>query len=377
MTANAGMTSNAETAAVAGNVEVPPARANGTGAPVALRDLSRSFGAVRALDGLSLDIAPGELVALLGPSGCGKTTALRILAGFESADSGSVTVDGRDISGIPAARRDMGMVFQSYSLFPNMSARDNVGFGLRMRKHGAADRRRRAGELLEMVDLTDQARKYPHQMSGGQQQRVALARALAIEPRVLLLDEPLSALDAKVRLQLREQIRSLQQRLGTTTLFVTHDQEEALSMADRVGVMKEGRLEQVAVPSQLYAEPATAFVAEFVGTMNRIPGRLQGQSQVSALGAVVPTHGDLAAELSEDVDVLVRPEGLHLAVQPGGNGIVTDRTFLGSVTRVSVRLSGDVTVKVDQPSTDAAGLPPGTSVQVSLPPAPVLVAERR
>ncbi len=332
---------------------------------------------MRALDGLSLEIAPGEFVALLGPSGCGKTTALRILAGFETADAGSVTVDGQDISPVPAARRDMGMVFQSYSLFPNMSALDNVGFGLRMRKLRAAGRNQRAGELLDMVGLTDQAKKYPHQMSGGQQQRVALARALAIEPRVLLLDEPLSALDAKVRLQLREQIRSLQRRLGTTTLFVTHDQEEALSMADRVGVMKEGRLEQVAVPGELYAQPATAFVAEFVGTMNRVPGQLHGQDQVSALGAVVPVDAVMAAGLSGEVDVLVRPESLHIVIQPAGNGIVTDLTFLGSVTRVSVRLSGDVTVKVDRPTSEAVAMPPGASVQVSLPVAPVLVTGRR
>ena len=214
---------------------------------------SRSFGATRALDGLTLNIAPGELVALLGPSGCGKTTALRILAGFETADTGSVPSTARTSPAVPAARRDMGMVFQSYSLFPNMTALDNVGFGLRMRQ-GAADRasaRRR--ELLDMVGLAAQAGQYPHQLSGGQQQRVALARALAIEPRVLLLDEPLSALDAKVRLQLREQIRAVQQRLGTTTLFVTHDQEEALSMADRVGVMRQGRLEQIAAPYELYA----------------------------------------------------------------------------------------------------------------------------
>jgi putative spermidine/putrescine transport system ATP-binding protein len=370
------MTANtaAGTEAGGGVVHAAP---NGAGAPVAFQDISRSFGAVRALDGLSLDIAPGELVALLGPSGCGKTTALRILAGFEAADSGSVTVDGKDVSRIPAAKRDMGMVFQSYSLFPNMTALDNVGFGLRMRKQRGTDRNRRASELLDMVGLTDQAKKYPHQMSGGQQQRVALARALAIEPRVLLLDEPLSALDAKVRLQLREQIRSLQQRLGTTTVFVTHDQEEALSMADRVGVMRDGRLEQVAVPSHLYAEPATAFVAEFVGTMNRIPGELQGQDEVRALGAVVPVHGETATGLSGDVDVLVRPEALSLTVQPGGNGIVTLQAFLGSVTRVSVRLSGDVTVKVDQPSTEAAAMQPGASVHVSLPGTPVLVAERR
>jgi putative spermidine/putrescine transport system ATP-binding protein len=346
------------------------------GATVHLQDLSRAFGATRALDGLNLEIAPGELVALLGPSGCGKTTALRILAGFERADSGSVTVDGRDISPIPAAKRDMGMVFQSYSLFPNMSALDNVGFGLRMRKLPAGERKRKAGELLDMVGLAPQAGQYPHQLSGGQQQRVALARALAIEPRVLLLDEPLSALDAKVRLQLREQIRSIQQRLGTTTLFVTHDQEEALSMADRVGVMNQGRLEQIAVPSELYDSPATAFVAEFVGTMNRLPGELQGQAEVTALGQTVPVQEGAADGLVGDVDVLVRPEGLRVVAEPSGNGIVTDRTFLGSLTRVSVRLSGDLLVKIDKQSTEAADMLPGTSVSVTLPAAAVLVAAR-
>jgi len=349
-----------------------------TGAPVVLQALSRSFGAVRALDGLSLDIAPGELVALLGPSGCGKTTALRIVAGFEFADSGSVTVDGKDISPIPPAKRDMGMVFQSYSLFPNMTALDNVGFGLRMRKHSGANRNKRAAELLEMVGLSPQARQYPHQLSGGQQQRVALARALAIEPRVLLLDEPLSALDAKVRLQLREQIRTLQQRLGTTTLFVTHDQEEALSMADRVGVMKDGKLEQIATPSELYDQPATAFVAEFVGTMNRIPGTYNGTDEVTVLGSVVPVHGEHAMVPTGEVDVLVRPEGLTVDVVPGGNGIVTNRTFLGSFTRLSVLLSGDIAVKVDKTSSAAADLVPGTSVQIGIPGRePVLVAERK
>ena len=350
------------------------------GAPLIMQDLARSFGSVRALDGLSLDIAPGEFVALLGPSGCGKTTALRIVAGFETADSGLVTVDGKDVSPAPAAKRDMGMVFQSYSLFPNMSALDNVGFGLRMRRMRSGERNRRAGELLEMVGLTGHAKHYPHQLSGGQQQRIALARALAIEPRVLLLDEPLSALDAKVRLQLREQIRLLQRRLGITTLFVTHDQEEALSMADRVGVMRDGKLEQVAVPSELYAHPATAFVAEFVGTMNRIPAGLLAVGQVRAMGATmgaaIPGRPGAAAGLSDDADFLVRPEELRIAAVPGGNGIVIDRTFLGSVTRISVRLSGDVTVKIDRPSTEAAEMPPGTSVEVSLAGTPVLIAER-
>ncbi len=349
----------------------------GHGTSVVLDNLSRSFGATRALDGLSIEIAPGELVALLGPSGCGKTTALRILAGFETADTGSVLVDGKNVSAVPAAKRDMGMVFQSYSLFPNMTALDNVGFGLRMRKMGTPSRRQRAGELLEMVGLAPQARQYPHQLSGGQQQRVALARALAIEPRVLLLDEPLSALDAKVRLQLREQIRTLQQRLGTTTLFVTHDQEEALSMADRVGVMRQGKLEQIAAPDELYDHPATVFVAEFVGVMNRIPAELQADGTVTVLGGTVPVQGDSARDLGDGpVDVLVRPEGLIMAVIENGNGIVTTRTFLGSVTRVAVLLSGDVTVQVDKPSTEAAALAPGTSVSVTLPPEPVLVTPR-
>jgi putative spermidine/putrescine transport system ATP-binding protein len=364
------MTTNTAASATAGLD-----RTASEGAPVSIQALSRSFGAVHALDSLSLDIAPGELVALLGPSGCGKTTALRIVAGFETADSGTVIVDGKDVAAIPAARRDMGMVFQSYSLFPNMTALENVGFGLRMRKLNTAARMKKATELLDMVGLSPQARQYPHQLSGGQQQRVALARALAIEPRVLLLDEPLSALDAKVRLQLREQIRTLQQRTGTTTLFVTHDQEEALSMADRVGVMREGRLEQVAVPSELYSRPATVFVAEFVGTMNRIPGDYDGVDKVNVLGAAAPVAGDRPADLTGPVDVLVRPEGLRVEEVSGGNGIVTGLTFLGSLTRVTVLLSGDVQVKVDKPSTAAASLVPGTSVQVRVAAGePVLVA---
>jgi len=265
----AGNETTADTATAAGTAWAGNAAGAREGTSVSLRNLTRAFGATRALDEMSLDIAPGELVALLGPSGCGKTTALRIVAGFEFADYGEVLIDGKDVSNVPAARRDMGMVFQSYSLFPNMNALDNVAFGLRMRKVAGAARRKRAAELLDLVGLSAQARQYPHQLSGGQQQRVALARALAVEPRVLLLDEPLSALDAQVRLRLREQIRTLQQRLGTTTLFVTHDQEEALSMSDRVGVMRAGKLEQVATPDELYTRPATAFVAEFGG----VPGR--------------------------------------------------------------------------------------------------------
>jgi putative spermidine/putrescine transport system ATP-binding protein len=353
--------------------------ADHSGATVELTGLRRRFGATQALDGFTLTLQPGELVALLGPSGCGKTTALRVLAGFETIDSGRIIVDGVDQSRIPAQRRDMGMVFQSYSLFPNMTALDNVAFGLRMRKVPSQDRRTRALEQLELVGLAAEADKYPHQMSGGQQQRVALARALAIEPRVLLLDEPLSALDAKVRVQLREQIRVLQTRLKITTLFVTHDQEEALSMADRVCVMRSGRIEQVDTPANLYATPSTAFVAEFVGTMNRIPGVID-HGRVSLLG----TTADIRTVAGEEVDtrptgmpvdVLVRPEGLGLTPAANGRGLVMTTTFLGSVTRLGVLLDEDVMVYVDQPNS-AVQVPVGTAAEVTLTERAVMVSDR-
>ena len=348
--------------------------ATGPGVGVEMRGLRRRFGATQALDGLDLTVNPGELVALLGPSGCGKTTALRVLAGFESVDSGEVTVDGRDVTRIPAQRRDMGMVFQSYSLFPNLTAQDNVAFGLRMRKRPGPVRKDKSAELLDMVGLSQHAKHFPHQLSGGQQQRVALARALAIEPQVLLLDEPLSALDAKVRLQLREQIRSLQTRLGITTLCVTHDQEEALSMADRVGVMNHGRLEQIATPAELYAAPATAFVAEFVGTMNRIPGVLNGD-RVHVLGRTVGIRGSYDKDGPRQVDTLIRPEGLRLQRSEHGPGIVTTKTFLGSLTRVSVLLDTGLTVRVDQSSAEASALLGGDAVTVEVADEQVLVTE--
>jgi putative spermidine/putrescine transport system ATP-binding protein len=356
-----------------------------TGASVDLLGLRRRFGATQALDGFTLTLEPGELVALLGPSGCGKTTALRVLAGFETVDSGSVLVDGVDQARIPPQRRDMGMVFQSYSLFPNMTAQDNVAFGLRMRKVGSQERRARALEQLELVGLASEAAKYPHQMSGGQQQRVALARALAIEPRVLLLDEPLSALDAKVRVQLREQIRVLQTRLKITTLFVTHDQEEALSMADRVCVMRAGRIEQVDTPSTLYSAPATPFVAEFVGTMNRIPGAITDDGRVGLLGSVVdirttvlgtgPGGGGGGYPSGTPVDVLVRPEGLAVTPSPQGRGIVMTTTFLGSITRLGVLLDEDVMVYADL-SNAVVAVPTGSAVEVTLTERSVMVADR-
>jgi putative spermidine/putrescine transport system ATP-binding protein len=339
-----------------------PGSAAAGGAPVHLQDLSRAFGATRALDGLTLQIAPGELVALLGPSGCGKTTALRILAGFETADSGSVTVDGRDVSAIPAAKRDMGMVFQSYSLFPNMSALDNVGFGLRMRKLGGAERKRKAGELLDMVGLAPQAGQYPHQLSGGQQQRVALARALAIEPRVLLLDEPLSALDAKVRVQLREEIRRIQLEVGTTTLFVTHDQEEALAIADRVGVMRSGNLEQLAAPRELYARPATAFVADFVGLTNRLAATVEA-GRAHVLGASVPLLPGSAP--SGASTILIRPEALAVTEDPNGTATVVTSSFLGSLGRVTARTDGGETVIAQIDNAAVTGFSPGDRVTIT------------
>jgi len=385
-----------------------------------LRELNRAYGDVRALDGLSLEIAPGELVALLGPSGCGKTTALRVLAGFETPDSGVVEVGGLDLTDVPASKRDMGMVFQAYSLFPNMTALDNVAFGPRLRGVDARARKARARELLELVGLAGLEKRWPHEMSGGQQQRVALARALAIEPRVLLLDEPLSALDAKVRASLRDEIRSLQLRLGITTLFVTHDQDEALSMADRVGVMRGGRLEQIAPPEQVYAWPSTPFVAAFVGTVNRVPGRIVADAVVEVLGqrlpvvsvgdgagqsdgagggagtAAVPGESASLPAVGTAVDVLVRPEAVLLTGRPAGNdgtpgavgaagwpGMIRVRTFRGAMTRLQIELEGTpgpaspggTLVRADLATPDVGAFAIDSPVTLRLADRPVLVTE--
>jgi putative spermidine/putrescine transport system ATP-binding protein len=352
----------------------PPGRT--AGATVEFRGLRRAFGTTVALDGLDLTAHPGELLALLGPSGCGKTTALRVLAGFEQPDAGDVLVDGRDITAVSAHRRGTGMVFQSYSLFPHLTALENTAFGLRMRGTGRAERQRRAAELLDLVGLSHLADRFPHQMSGGQQQRVALARALALRPRVLLLDEPLSALDAKVRLSLREEIRRLQLDLGITTLFVTHDQEEALSMADRVAVLRSGRVEQVAEPGELYARPATAFVAEFVGTMSRVPAeRTSSAGTVDVLGMRLPVSGELPA--AGELDALVRPEAVALTADPHGPATVVAAAFLGATTRLTVRLPEGTEVKADLPTEAAAALPIGSRAALALPERPVLVDNRR
>src|SRR6266581_4069716 len=287
-----------------------------TSVEVRLDQLRRVFAGVVALDELSLTLAPGELVALLGPSGCGKTTALRLVAGLDEVTSGRVLFGGTDVTTLGANRRDVGMVFQAYSLFPHMTAMQNVAFGLRMRHVDEAERRQRAGEMLELVGLSGFADRYAHQLSGGQQQRVALARALAIQPQVLLLDEPLSALDAKVRAQLRDEIRRIQLEVGTTTLFVTHDQEEALAIADRVGVMNKGRLEQLAPPTEVYSRPATSFVAEFVGLTNRLAGTVSG-SAVTVRGRELPLV-DLSTPPGPAI-ALVRPEAVTLASESTGD----------------------------------------------------------
>ncbi|MFD1146895.1 ABC transporter ATP-binding protein [Saccharothrix hoggarensis] len=339
-----------------------------------LDGLRKSFGGQTALAGLDLELAEGELVSLLGPSGCGKTTALRIVAGFETADAGSVRVSGRDLTGVPANKRDMGMVFQAYSLFPNLTASQNVAFGLRLRK--APDRAARVADLLELVGLAHLGKRYPHQLSGGQQQRVALARALAIRPRVLLLDEPLSALDAKVRVALRDEIRRIQTELGMTTLFVTHDQEEALAVSDRVGVMSEGRLEQLDTPAVVYREPASAFVAQFVGVTNAVHGTAEaGGVRLGAYRLAT----DAAAGLSGDVKVIVRPEDIGIVPHTGRPdgalvGTVLTQSFLGPVTRLSVRLDGgDQLVRVDQPSGRVGDFPPGTAVALDFAAGRVMV----
>lgn len=341
----------------------------GQGVAVTLFELRRSYGSIHALDGLNLDIAPGEFVALLGPSGCGKTTALRVLAGLEDADSGRVEVGGRDITRVPTSARDMGMVFQAYSLFPHMTARQNVEFGLRLRRIPVARRRARASEMLDLVELTDHADRYAHQLSGGQQQRVALARALAIEPQVLLLDEPLSALDAKVRVQLRDEIRRIQLEVGTTTLFVTHDQEEALAVADRVGVMRSGNLEQLASPHDLYARPATPFVADFVGLTNRLRAIVEGE-RASLLGTSVPL---LPGSVQRgDALVLIRPESIEVTADPAGRATVLSASFLGSTGSLhAVTDSGErVMAQIDNDA--VATFSPGDPVTLAPRPNPAL-----
>jgi putative spermidine/putrescine transport system ATP-binding protein len=352
-------------------VTTPATTTQDSGREVRLEDLRRTYGDVHALDGLSLAVAPGRMLVLLGPSGCGKTTALRALAGLEEVDGGRVLVGGRDLTGVPASRRDMGMVFQAYSLFPHLTALENVAFGLRMRRVGASERRRRAGEALELVGLSGLAERFAGEMSGGQQQRVALARALAIRPSVLLLDEPLSALDARVRTQLREEIRRIQLEVGTTAVFVTHDQEEALAVADEVGVMSAGRLEQLAAPQEVYDRPATPFVAGFVGLTSRVPATVRDGRASTAGGEVPLLPGSVDAG---SVDVLVRPEAVIVSrddLADGAAGRVVHTSFLGALARVTLATdAGELLAQL--PASAATGLGLGTPVTWSLATTPAL-----
>jgi putative spermidine/putrescine transport system ATP-binding protein len=324
---------------------------------IELRDTSRAFGAVVALDHVSLSVAPGEFFALLGPSGSGKTTCLRLVAGFDHPDEGRILLEGTDVTDVPPYERNVNTVFQDYALFPHMSVAENVAYGLRVRRIGAAERRRRAIEMLELVRLGEFADRRPNQLSGGQKQRVALARALINQPKVLLLDEPLGALDLKLREEMQGELKGLQQRLGITFVFVTHDQGEALSMADRVAVFSQGRIEQLDTPRDLYARPRTAFVASFVGSANVVAGalaeRLTGRRRPFAIRPELIEMGPVDAAL---------PDGSAHA-----EGTLEDVLYHGASSRCHVRIDADTVLAVAR--AESAGSPalpsPGTRVRLA------------
>ncbi len=310
-------------------------------ARLALRGVCKRFGSFEALRNVSLDVEPGEFVCLLGPSGSGKTTLLRVIAGFERQDAGAILANGKDIAHAPPAERDFGIVFQSYALFPNLSVADNVGFGLVNQRWRRADIRDRVTELLLLVGLSRHRDKFPSQISGGEQQRVALARALAHAPSLLLLDEPLSALDARVRLQLREELKALQQRLGVTTVMVTHDQNEALSLADRLVVLDGGEIQQVGTPAEVYARPGSVFVADFVGAMNLLPAVVQPGGLAAVGGLRLAVAEPTSHLIGRHVVLGVRPEAIRLAASPNDANAFSARIhslgFHGSFQRAVLR----------------------------------------
>ena len=301
--------------------------------------LTKVFGTFTALKDISLEIYEGEFVCFLGPSGCGKTTLLRAIAGLDIQTEGKVEQAGKDISPLPPSERDFGIVFQSYALFPNMTVAKNIAYGLENRKVSKDEIRKRVDELLELVGLPEQGRKYPAQLSGGQQQRIALARAIATSPGLLLLDEPLSALDAKVRARLRHEVKDLQRKLGVTTVMVTHDQEEALTMADRIVVMNQGVIEQVGSPMEVYREPVTSFVADFIGTMNFVPGQMISKDRVRLGDVEVSCDAD-GIDAGADVTVAIRPEDVILRDTEEGENAWRARVgameFLGSFVRADL-----------------------------------------
>ena len=344
---------------------------------LSLTGVTKRFGKFAALSSIALTVERGRLMTFLGPSGCGKTTLLRIIAGLETQDEGSIVQGGRDISRLPATQRDYGIVFQSYALFPNLTIFANVAYGLVNRRKGQEEIRRRVGELLKLVGLADAGSKYPGQLSGGQQQRIALARALATAPGLLLLDEPLSALDAIERVRLRGEIRALQQRLGVTTIMVTHDQEEALSMADRIVVMNQGRIEQVGTPQQIYRDPASAFVADFVGKVNVLSAVAEGAGRFRIGNLVVNgAIGSEAVAAGTRVKLYLRPEDVLIdgALQGQGNaaaGTVAKVEFLGAFCLVTVTLADaggqPLVVNLSRHSSDEMNLVVGAPLQVGLP----------
>ena len=302
-------------------------------------EVRKTFGQVTALDSFDLELKQGELVTLLGPSGCGKTTALRIAAGFEQPNSGSVFVKDKDVTALPAHTRNMGMVFQNYSLFPHMSVAENVGFGLRVRGVDAAERDMLVRKAVGRVQLSGLEGRYPHQLSGGQQQRVALARALVFQPEVLLLDEPLSALDAKVRVELRDEIRTLQRDAGIGAIFVTHDQDEALNISDRVCVMKDGQIQQIGSPRDIYLRPVNGFVARFIGAMNVIDVQFSQQNKPTIAG--VELDSSISGPSGSVAQILVRPDAVSLCSRGASgsiNGTVIGEHFSGATTILRIRL---------------------------------------
>ena len=345
----------------------------------------RFAGGVTAVYDFDLVAARGEFVSFLGPSGCGKTTTLRMIAGFEQPTAGSIFIDDRDVTRVPPNQRNVGMVFQSYALFPNMTVADNVAFGLKMRKRPGDAIKRRVAELLELIHLPDKADRYPYQLSGGQQQRVALARALAFEPIILLLDEPLSALDAKIRVALRHEIRDIQRQLGITTVYVTHDQEEALELSDRIVVMSEGRVEQIGTPFEIYNFPATEFVASFVGTLNAVKASISrpAERRLTLAGTEIETSSELEGAAGQAVSAAIRPEMITIGGEDGRDGrnridaTVEDVAFLGAVVRVRTKLADGSVVSVDTFNNPNLAVPAaGSTVTLRFPPEAVLVLGR-
>jgi len=337
-----------------------------------IEHLEKSFGSLRVVKDFNLSIAQGEFVSLLGPSGCGKTTVLRMVAGFETPSTGMIRIDGRDVINQRPNQRHIGMVFQAYALFPNLTVAQNVGFGLKIKGAAPAKIAARVAEMLALIGLPELGNRYPFQLSGGQQQRVALARALAVQPSVLLLDEPLSALDAKIRVSLRTEIREIQQKLGITTIFVTHDQEEALSISDRVVVMNGGIAEQVGAPFEVYNRPTTRFVANFVGTLNTFDAVVvdPGAGVVKLAGVEVTLPQPLTAAKGTTVGLALRPEGLRLGRIEGRELVlpatIVDVHFMGSVIRLGVRVAGQRVALDTFNRADTPPPPVGSSAEISL-----------